>query len=299
MSNVPSQQGGARLKMWVMRTKHSAAVSLRAGRRQRAAGCSAGARADACSGRDAAARARPAGGAALGGARAAAAVRTRRTRCAARGALPRARGRVARGPAGMPSGRRDQAAAPAGGNVKALPPPFPPSRVPRHAARHAAPAAPPARPDAALRPTRRELRAGAWAQQRMRAACTSSPFSCLRADTSGARRAHSPCVRAAGCEYYTNCAACVADTTCGWCVRPPAARCYSPTTQRGASRPGGDALTFAPTPAAFARPRAGAATTRTTQAATASRCRAITTCVLARAPRAPCTAAPRLRAAAP
>ena len=34
---------------------------------------------------------------------------------------------------------------------------------------------------------------------------------------------------AAGCEYYTNCAACAADTTCGWCARidaaPPAGAC--------------------------------------------------------------------------
>ena len=27
---------------------------------------------------------------------------------------------------------------------------------------------------------------------------------------------HSP----AGCDFYTNCAACVADTTCGWCAAP-------------------------------------------------------------------------------
>lgn len=28
--------------------------------------------------------------------------------------------------------------------------------------------------------------------------------------------ARSPPISAAGCEYHTNCAACVADTTCGW-----------------------------------------------------------------------------------
>ena len=71
----------------------------------------------------------------------------------------------------------------------------------------------------------------------------------------------------AGCEYYTNCAACVADTTCGWCAhasRHQQRRSRAPA--HGATHP-------------HARLGAGVATTHTTPAVTASRCRVTTTCV--------------------
>ena len=71
---------------------------------------------------------------------------------------------------------------------------------------------------------------------------------------------------AAGCEYYTNCAACVADTTCGWCAHASRQQQRPQAQPHAAAHP-------------HVRTHAGVATTRTTPAVTASRCRATTTCV--------------------
>ena len=50
-----------------------------------------------------------------------------------------------------------------------------------------------------------------------RSKCSPPFFSALRAPMPPAKRAADTSLpRAAGCDYHTNCASCVADTTCGW-----------------------------------------------------------------------------------
>ena len=114
----------------------------------------------------------------------------------------------------------------------------------------------------------------------LRLRCCTGMCSCrdLPCGAVAAASSHAKSAPAAGCEYYTNCAACVADTTCGWCARSAAASPAGACARSAAAAPSRRRVRAVAQP--DARPRAGVATTRTTQGATASRCRATTTCVL-------------------